>query len=564
MDADLYDEFGNYIGPELESEDEEEESFSERQPDTQEYDECHHLDVQQAEELHRLEMERLRLKMEFDAEMHHETLQTAKVKRLGSEDKTLVEKVRPVKTRPWSRKSGKGRHYPGRAGPDSEDKTLVEKVQAVKTKTLVEQVWAVKTILWKMADVPSKSPESLLVNKLNRGKKRKINYEWKQVKNKHLKDSGMAYLGSKGIAKPAKKPPDVDDLCSGNCTYNGCSWLNGNLTQKLMLYNMFYGVPYNQQQQFLAECINLREPQRRTVSEIISKRHCTVKRLQLLVEKVKSGKSVNDDRGKHKNRPRNLLDADKALVEEHIRSFPSQESHYSRHSNKAKYLSPDLSISKMFNLFKSKYPESKVLLHTYRLIFREKFDLKFGLPRSDTCKTCDKYFIQMAAAHSEEEQKKLQVESELHHRKAEKAYNTLANAVKDAQENPNLIVLFEEMEGHFIDFAPVDNQIYKHPNLKISECRWIQFSKDSPTEIRTRKCHSILDAWRVFNVLKKKNGKTTNVDNLYRKVQLSELNNLYPGPKLPINSAKKADLVKISEYLPPEHRAFYLSLTCAV
>nr|CAD7441461.1 unnamed protein product [Timema bartmani] len=38
MDADLYDEFGNYIGPELESEDEEEESFSERQPDTQEYD----------------------------------------------------------------------------------------------------------------------------------------------------------------------------------------------------------------------------------------------------------------------------------------------------------------------------------------------------------------------------------------------------------------------------------------------------------------------------------------------------------------------------------------------
>ncbi|CAG2059030.1 unnamed protein product [Timema podura] len=43
MDADLYDEFGNYIGPELESEDEEEESFSERQPDTQEYDVSSHF-----------------------------------------------------------------------------------------------------------------------------------------------------------------------------------------------------------------------------------------------------------------------------------------------------------------------------------------------------------------------------------------------------------------------------------------------------------------------------------------------------------------------------------------
>lgn len=41
MDADLYDEFGNYIGPELESDEEEEEDdgdLMEREPEQREYD----------------------------------------------------------------------------------------------------------------------------------------------------------------------------------------------------------------------------------------------------------------------------------------------------------------------------------------------------------------------------------------------------------------------------------------------------------------------------------------------------------------------------------------------
>lgn len=38
MDADLYDEFGNYIGPELESDDEEEETYRDAEPEQEEYD----------------------------------------------------------------------------------------------------------------------------------------------------------------------------------------------------------------------------------------------------------------------------------------------------------------------------------------------------------------------------------------------------------------------------------------------------------------------------------------------------------------------------------------------
>lgn len=39
MDADLYDEFGNYIGPELESdEDDDDDDILEREPEQREYD----------------------------------------------------------------------------------------------------------------------------------------------------------------------------------------------------------------------------------------------------------------------------------------------------------------------------------------------------------------------------------------------------------------------------------------------------------------------------------------------------------------------------------------------
>lgn len=44
MDADLYDEFGNYIGPELESDDEEEdEEITEREQEAHDYDVCYYI-----------------------------------------------------------------------------------------------------------------------------------------------------------------------------------------------------------------------------------------------------------------------------------------------------------------------------------------------------------------------------------------------------------------------------------------------------------------------------------------------------------------------------------------
>ena len=68
---------------------------------------------------------------------------------------------------------------------------------------------------------------------------------------------------------------------------------------------------------------------------------------------IKNGGSPhNDQRGRHP--PANKTsEADMALIKEHIQSFPQYQSHYSRASNQhRKYLSPQLTISKMYVLYK--------------------------------------------------------------------------------------------------------------------------------------------------------------------------------------------------------------------
>ena len=65
------------------------------------------------------------------------------------------------------------------------------------------------------------------------------------------------------------------------------------------------------------------------------------------------GSPHNDQRGRH---PANKTrDADTDLIKEHIQSFPQYHSHYSRANNPHRiYLSPELTISKMYVLYKER------------------------------------------------------------------------------------------------------------------------------------------------------------------------------------------------------------------
>lgn len=88
---------------------------------------------------------------------------------------------------------------------------------------------------------------------------------------------------------------------------------------------------------------------------------------------------------------------------EHIKSFPSEESHYCRRNNKDKrYLSPDLNVTRMYKLFlpgqaPNHLGKPPVSRQWYHEIFLSKFNLCFQVPKTDTCGTCDLFNLKIKA-----------------------------------------------------------------------------------------------------------------------------------------------------------------------
>lgn len=90
-------------------------------------------------------------------------------------------------------------------------------------------------------------------------------------------------------------------------------------------------------------------------------------------------------RGKHKNRPNRISSQWNTKVDSQIRSFPRRESHYSRNKSSHYYLSPELNIKKMHDLFlKLDEPgleESAkpiVSFDFYYRYFKQNFNYSFG------------------------------------------------------------------------------------------------------------------------------------------------------------------------------------------
>ena len=88
-----------------------------------------------------------------------------------------------------------------------------------------------------------------------------------------------------------------------------------------------------------------------------------------------------DQRGRHT--PHNKTNPDTLKgVKEHIKKFTCYESHYSRQNNPNRmYLSPTLSIPKMYRLYKEHCSENDLVAVSewkYREVFKTEFNLSFG------------------------------------------------------------------------------------------------------------------------------------------------------------------------------------------
>lgn len=203
--------------------------------------------------------------------------------------------------------------------------------------------------------------------------------------------------------------------------------------------------------------------------KICQKAFCAIhgfgpKRILVLRRKLQtSGGCIEpDQRGKHDNHPA-VSKSTYDLVKAHIRSVPSRQSHYSRADNSGRtYVSPELSISRLYRDFLQKHDPDYVVMeqenqrrkrvhqpaltlrapsvseHYYHDIFVTDFNIHFGYPRSDSCATCDSFRQKIESASGDEEER-LQKELDNHQTFAKTGYYTFRSDQKLCVESWNKV-----------------------------------------------------------------------------------------------------------------------------
>lgn len=179
-------------------------------------------------------------------------------------------------------------------------------------------------------------------------------------------------------------------------------------------------------------------PNRLYNNDVCKKAFCAIhvvskKRVEILASHIRKNKSTTpqDMRGRHSTRPNAISDEIVNQINCHIKRYPRRSSHYSRTKNlKRYYLSPELNIKKMYELYLESYePEIYKSVEntgklnvkpvvTYDFFFRyfqiNFSNYSFGQPRSDTCQLCDKLDNKLKIKGQSEELNSIKLQKTIH------------------------------------------------------------------------------------------------------------------------------------------------------
>lgn len=257
-----------------------------------------------------------------------------------------------------------------------------------------------------------------------KSKKRTRNVsQWKKNQRKYLKNTGQAYISTRGKAMPEKsiRPP-----CTSTCRLS-CS-NKFSTDDRNIIFKTYWGLnSFQRQRDFLASCVKQVEPEFRTikirkggdvnrkcrkpntsyflVNKGIEIRICKTfllntlvisnKPLRTVIENKFASTSVipTDKRGKHGKQSK--LDAEIIQsVRDHINSIPRMESHYIRANSSREYIDGGLTVAELHR----NYSQKRIADHkepanydAYHRIFNTQFNISFFIPRKDQCDVCEAF-----------------------------------------------------------------------------------------------------------------------------------------------------------------------------
>ena len=304
-----------------------------------------------------------------------------------------------------------------------------------------------------------------------RGRKRERNVtQWAQNVAKKKRNSGEAYVSrATGRHIPARS---VGPPCKDGCL----SKITMPIVQKM--HEAFWAIgDFGLQNSYIQKCVQrkpVKRPRskkqgpddsesRRSFTNVYSVTYAKVthviclrgflsvfsiseKRVRNALAAVSpTGTPRGDMRGRHPC-PRKIAQEAVNRVLQHIHSFPTVSSHYTRaKSPNMRYLGGNLNIKRIYRLYllwmeENYSDEGRVKLSFYRLKFRN-LNLGFQPPMTDTCSRCDHLKVALGAALDETSRKSLQKQLDEHVAMAKAGQTKMKRLGMTADDNTHVICL---------------------------------------------------------------------------------------------------------------------------
>ncbi|XP_055523150.1 uncharacterized protein LOC129717309, partial [Wyeomyia smithii] len=146
------------------------------------------------------------------------------------------------------------------------------------------------------------------------------------------------------------------------------------------------------------------------------------RKIRDMAAKIIAGSGVASDDGRQNNSNRHPISQDHLeFIRKQIMSFPAYSSHYSREKSDKLYLSSDLNICRIYELYQEQCAKENIIPVHYRLVFKS-MNLSFRKPKVDTCGKCDRLTMEIKLEMDLVKKGELQQLLDCHQIAADKVY----------------------------------------------------------------------------------------------------------------------------------------------
>lgn len=318
-------------------------------------------------------------------------------------------------------------------------------------------------------------------------KKARLECLWKRKSSKIKKDHGKEYVGVTGKLNAGKSFKSVEKCCLKNCMH-----VISNYQQKRLFESFWKNGDKNVQDNLIASYLKPCEPKRRVQNNkkykerqyswkyeiqidtlchpvcrnfFLSLFQISAKRVRVIQQKIGNGVLImKDNRGTHENRPHKIQENVWEHFEQHLRSLPHSNSHYSLKKTKKLYFdNPNLNVKILYNLFKEYYFEKTgqiltINYKTYHRHFRTNSKYAFRRPRTDVCNFCYKCEVILKQEPDHSCKPKY-----LQHKQQVSEYKALKSSILEncRSDKSTLVLEFDFAQNRPLPKLHVNAQFYK-------------------------------------------------------------------------------------------------------